>query len=69
MNKEQLELTLEAALLSGHAHPRRGRRPGRARWWFEQMHAAVNRAFDWKPSPPARPEQGYFSLARGQGAE
>jgi hypothetical protein len=40
---------------------RRQRRLRRADWWFEQMREVVDRAFDWKSAPPARPEQIWFS--------
>ena len=66
MNKEQLELHLDAALRPCPPIHRRNRRLGRARWWFDQMRATVDRAFDWKSAPPARPEQVYFTLARGR---
>ena len=55
--------------LAGRARtrrPARPARPGRARWWFSQMRQVVNSALDWKPAPPARPEQTYLTLARGR---
>jgi hypothetical protein len=36
------------------------RRQGRANWWFQQMREVVDKAIDWQPAPPARPEQIYF---------
>ncbi|PYI87778.1 MAG: hypothetical protein DME26_05080 [Verrucomicrobia bacterium] len=61
MNKVQLEIDLNG--LSGHRPLlRRRRRLSRARWWFNQMHAVVDRALDWKPASPGRPEQTYISL-------
>ena len=62
MNKQQIELTFDA---SCHFKPaiRRQRRPSRAQWWFNQMRAVVDKAFDWQPAPPARPEQIYLALA------
>ena len=36
---------------------RRQRRQSRANWWFERMRQVVDRAFDWQPAAPARPEQ------------
>ena len=36
------------------------RRLSRANWWFQQMREVVDKAADWRPSPPARPEQIYF---------
>jgi hypothetical protein len=42
--------------------PRRPqRRLSRANWWFQQMREVVDKAVDWQPAPPARPEQIYFS--------
>jgi hypothetical protein len=65
MNKEQLELGFNAAQnLPLPARP--PRRLTRARWWFEQMHSVVDRAFDWSAAPAPRPEQIYLTLARGR---
>ena len=62
MNKDQLEINLHG--LDECRRPLRGsRRLTRARWWFSQMHAVVDRALDWKPAPPGRPEQTYIVLA------
>lgn len=38
------------------------KRRRRAQWWFQQMRMAVDKAIDWKPAPPARPEQIYMPL-------
>ena len=35
------------------------RRMSRANWWFQQMREVVDKAVDWQPAPPARPEQIY----------
>jgi hypothetical protein len=32
----------------------------RASWWFAKMRQVVNQATDFKPTPPARPEQIWF---------
>jgi len=59
MNNEQLELSLSknASVLSARrTTPRRAR----ASWWFTQMRQLVDRAMDWPPAPPARPEQIWF---------
>jgi hypothetical protein len=40
----------------------RQRRAQRAQWWFQQMRRVVDRTLDWQ-APPARPEQGYLTLA------
>jgi hypothetical protein len=65
IHKEQIELSFDA---SCRFQPviRRQRRPGRAQWWFQQMRAVVDRALDWQPAPPPRPEQIYLTLARGR---
>jgi hypothetical protein len=60
MTNEQMELGF------GNPRPcpslnRRQRRLSRAQWWFQRMRRAVDRAFDWQPVPPARPEQIWFS--------
>ena len=65
MNKEQMEMGL-----GNNAKPN-CRRPGqqrrrRAQWWFQQMRVLVNSAVDWRPAPPARPEQTYFTLSRSE---
>jgi hypothetical protein len=65
MNKQQLEMTFEGANQSSPP-ARRQRRQSRAQWWFAQMRRVVNQAFDWKPVPAARPEQGYFGLAHSR---
>jgi len=64
--KSQLELTFEApALRQGHVGTR-SRRLARARWWFQQMHAAVDRAMTWSDGPAARPEQISLTLVRAR---
>lgn len=42
---------------------RRQRHLSRARWWFDRMRQVVDRAIDWAPAPPARPEQIWFAQA------
>jgi hypothetical protein len=61
----QLELSLANA---GGCHPvsRRQRHLSRARWWFERMRQVVDRAIDWAPAPPPRPEQTWFPNASRQ---
>jgi predicted double-glycine peptidase len=59
--KDQLELTFDACPRT-LTTPRRERIPG-ARWWFQQMHAVVDAAFDWTGKPQPRPEQTYMVLA------
>ena len=60
--KNQIEMTFEARC---NARPaiQRGRQ-ARAQWWFNRMRAVVDKAIDWRPLPPARPEQTYLSIAR-----
>ena len=38
----------------------RPRRLARANWWFQVMRQLVDRATDWQPAIPARPEQRWF---------
>jgi hypothetical protein len=60
---EQLEMMLDRTMANLAAKPaagRRERRLTRANWWFARMRQAVDRAFDWAPVPPPRPEQIYF---------
>ena len=56
--------------LSGNPKPncrrRRQQRRQRAQWWFHQMRVLVNSAVDWKPAPPARPEQTHLTLTRSE---
>lgn len=51
MNRCQLEMRFDQSpsLCRRAARPRR--RVTRARWWFEQMHLAVDQATDWDPRP------------------
>jgi hypothetical protein len=58
-NTTQMELGLERKRPQCRVSTRR--RPP-ARWWFDQMHAAVDRAFDWSRTAQARPEQIYISF-------
>jgi hypothetical protein len=44
----------------------RQRRLTRAQWWFHRMRQVVDRAIDWKPAPPSRPEQMWLIQRRGQ---
>jgi hypothetical protein len=54
MYNAQLEMSFggTARLLS-----RRQRRLSRAQWWFQRMRQIVDRAIEWQPAPPPRPEQ------------
>jgi hypothetical protein len=64
--RHQLELSLETPALPTKPRRPRDRRLARAAWWFEQMHAVVDRALDWSPAPPPRPEQIRLSLANAR---
>jgi hypothetical protein len=56
---EQMELGLgKARTCPSASRPRR--RLSRANWWFQQMREVVDKAVEWKPAPPARPQQIYF---------
>ena len=56
---EQMELGIGKANTCRSAK-RPQRRLSRANWWFQQMREVVDKAVDWQPAPPARPEQIYF---------
>jgi hypothetical protein len=40
---------------------RRGNRLRRSQWWFNRMRQIVESVPDWRPAPPGRPEQMWFS--------
>jgi hypothetical protein len=64
MNKQQLELGFDGTVV-----PAPARRPDRpvlgVAWWFGQMRRVVDAAVEWRPTPPARPEQTQLRLASG----
>jgi hypothetical protein len=60
MFEGQMEMSFGSAAGS---RTRRQHRPSRARWWFERMRQIVDRATDWQPVPPPRPEQIWFPVA------
>jgi hypothetical protein len=66
MNKLQLEMSFDASTSFSPRLRVRQRRQSRAQWWFAQMRRVVDQALDWKPAPPARPEQSYLRLAEGR---
>jgi hypothetical protein len=47
---------------------RTNRRASRAQWWFARMRQVVDRAMDWQPIPPARPEQIWLPEPRRRAA-
>jgi len=55
----QLELAFAAAA-AWPAADNRSRRLTRANWWFQRMRQIVDRATDWQPALPPRPEQICF---------
>ena len=57
----QMELGLEAQQFSSSVSERH-RRQTRADWWFRQMRHVVDLAMEWRPKPPARPQQSYMVL-------
>jgi hypothetical protein len=61
--KTQMELGLDNSNQTNTTCRRVRRRtaPG-ARWWFSQMHAAVDRAFEWSRTAQVRPEQTYITF-------
>jgi hypothetical protein len=59
MMNQQMELGFGRARLCPSL-TRRERRLNRAQWWFQRMRRVVDRAFDWRPDPPPRPEQIWF---------
>ena len=63
--KTQLELSFENSLKPGQV-PQRNRRLARARWWFHQMHAVVDSAFDWSTAPNPTPQQITMTLTKAR---
>ena len=61
MKNMQIELGLEQNNVKACRIVRTRRAPG-ARWWFDQMHTVVDRAFEWSRTAQSRPEQTYISL-------
>ncbi len=61
MNNTQIELGFEPNNVKPCRSARARRAPG-ARWWFDQMHTVVDRAFEWSRTAQARPEQTYISF-------
>jgi hypothetical protein len=57
--KQQMELGFDKARVCPSVR-RRQSKSTRAKWWFDRMRDAVDRAIDWQPAPAARPEQIWF---------
>ena len=60
MTTAQLELSLGNPRAAQLSRVNRHRSTCPSRWWFERMRQIVDRAFDWQPAPPPRPEQTWF---------
>ena len=60
MTDTQLELSLGGPSVTQPLRPHGYSSPFTSRWWFQQMHQIVDRAFDWQPAPPPRPEQTWL---------
>ncbi len=61
MTKTQMELGFDSNQATSCRTVRTRRSPG-ARWWFDQMHTVVDRAFEWSRNTQARPEQIYIAF-------
>ena len=61
MTDAQLELSLGNPRVTPSL--RANRRPStfNSGLWFQRMRQIVDRAFDWQPAPPPRPEQIWFT--------
>ncbi len=59
----QLEMSFGQAV---QISARRQRRQTRAHLWFQRMRQIVDRATDWQPCPPPRPEQIWFPVAQSR---
>jgi hypothetical protein len=64
--KGQLELSFNASEVKLIRMNPRHHRLARARWWFDQMHEVVDRAFDWSTGPAPRPEQIGLALIKAR---
>jgi len=62
MNTTQIELGFGQDNEAKPCRTVRTRRSPGARWWFEQMHSVVDRAFEWSRTTQPRPEQTYISF-------
>jgi hypothetical protein len=60
MTDAQLELSLGSPRATLSPRAKRQSSALTSRWWFERMRQIVDRAFDWEPAPPPRPEQIWF---------
>lgn len=60
MTNQQMELGIGKTRVCPTANRRQSRK-SRASWWFDRMREAVDKAMDWQPAPPARPQQIWFN--------
>ena len=60
MTNAQLELSFGSLRVRQSAPGARRPSMRDPRWWFERMRQIVDRALDWEPAPPPRPEQISF---------
>ena len=63
--KTQLEMNFDHSVSPAPA-PLSSRRRPRARWWFQQMHVMVDRAFDWSTAPTPPPQQITLTLTKAR---
>jgi len=59
----QMELGFKNACRQASLSARQ-KRLNRASWWFNRMRNVVDRAFDWKVAPAAKPEQIWLEVSR-----
>ena len=62
MNNAQLELSFVNRRARRSATVTRRSSIHNPQWWFQRMRQIVDRALDWQPTPPPRPEQISFPL-------
>jgi hypothetical protein len=60
MTNAQLELGFGALRVRPTLINRRRSSIRNPQWWFDRMRQIVDRALDWEPAPPPRPEQISF---------
>ena len=57
MSNAQLELGLGTLRVRPALTSNRRSSMRDPQWWFQRMRQIVDRAMDWQPAPPPRPEQ------------
>jgi hypothetical protein len=60
MTNAQLELSFGALRMRPTLTISRRSSIRNPQWWFQRMRQIVDRALDWQPAPPPRPEQISF---------